>query len=242
MRVSRLYVPTALQSGQELELNDDSAHYLRTVLRLKQDADLVVFNGNGGEFFAKVLEVHRKRVVLAVNQWQDNTVESELQVSFGLAISRGDRMDFAVQKAVELGVKNITPLFSDRCVVQLKEDKQQQRLQHWQKIAQHAAEQSHRTIVPELKTIDTLNHWIEQQQGLKVFLDPYADTVLNELQPVNNSITLLSGPEGGFSDNERQQAVAAGFTPVKLGKRVLRAETAALAALAAVQTLWGDFC
>ncbi len=242
MRVSRLYVPTVLQSGQELELSEDSAHYLRTVLRLKQNADLVVFNGNGGEFFAKVLEVHRKRVVLALNEWQDNTVESELQVSFGLAISRGDRMDYAVQKAVELGVKNITPLFSQRCVVQLKEDKQIQRLQHWQKIAQHAAEQSHRTIVPELKKIDTLNHWIEQQQGLKVFLDPYADTVLNALQPVDNTVTLLSGPEGGFSDNERQLAVAAGFTPVKLGKRVLRAETAALAALAAVQTLWGDFC
>lgn len=242
MRVSRLYVPTALQTGQELKLCDDSAHYLRTVLRLKQDAGLVLFNGNGGEFFAKVLEVHRKRVVLAVGEWRDNTVESELRVNFGLVISRGDRMDFAVQKAVELGVKKITPLFSERCVVQLKEDKQQQRLQHWQKIAQHAAEQSHRTIVPGLQNIDTLSHWIEQQQGLKVFLDPYADKVLKVLQPINNSITLLSGPEGGFSDNERQQAIAAGFTPIKLGKRVLRTETAALAALAAVQTLWGDFC
>lgn len=242
MRLSRLYIPAVLQSGQELELNDDSAHYLRTVLRLKQDTDLVVFNGNGGEFFAKVLEVHRKRVVLAVKEWQDNTVESELQVSFGLAISRGDRMDFAVQKSVELGVNDITPLFSERCVVQLKEDKRIQRLQHWQKIAQHAAEQSHRTIVPELKKIDKLNHWLEQQQGLKVFLDPYADTVLSSLQPVNNTLTLLSGPEGGFSDNERQQAKAAGFIPVKLGRRILRTETAALAALAAVQTLWGDFC
>lgn len=242
MRISRLYLSTTLQTGQKLELDDGSAHYLRTVLRLKKGANIRVFNSNGGEFSAQVCEVHRKRVVLNIGQWHDGSVESKLAIHFGLAISRGDRMDFAIQKAVELGVTSITPLFSERCVVQLNVNKQQQRLQHWQKIAQHAAEQSHRTIVPELPKIDTLTQWLGQQQGLSVFLDPYADTVLTELQPENNRITLLSGPEGGFSVQERELAIGAGFTPIKLGKRVLRAETAALAALAAVQTLWGDFC
>lgn len=242
MRISRLYLPNAFQTGQQLELDEDSAHYLRTVLRVKKGADLRVFNGEGGEFSAQVTEIHRKRVVLNIGRWFDCSVESTLQVNFGLAVSRGDRMDFAIQKAVELGVTTLTPLFSERCVVQLDDGKQQQRLKHWQKIAQHAAQQSHRTMLPELKKIDTMTRWVGQQQGLCIFLDPYAETVLTELQPENNGITLLSGPEGGFSDQERASAVAAGFTAVKLGKRVLRTETAALAALAAVQTLWGDFC
>ncbi len=146
-----------------------------------------------------------------------------------------------MQKAVELGVNSITPLTAERCVVQFTAEKKQQRFQHWQKIIQHAAEQSGRTVLPELNEITPIQNWVNQQSGLRVFLDPYATTSLAELQPIEQCVTLLTGPEGGFTEQEREIAKASGFVPVRLGSRVLRTETAGIAALAAVQMLWGDF-
>ncbi len=188
-----------------------------------------------------MVEVSRKTVRCAIEQWHDRSVESPLQLTLGLSISRGDRMDLSVQKSVELGVNHITPLCTERCVVQFSAEKKLQRLQHWQKIVQHAAEQSGRTMLPELTEINYLPDWLNHQQGLKVFLDPYAETSLAELKPENRKVTLLTGPEGGFTNSERDMATTAGFIPVRLGSRILRTETASLAALAAVQMLWGDF-
>lgn len=241
MRVSRLYTAIPLAIDQYIELDDNNAHYVRTVLRLKKDAKLIIFNGKGGEYSCTVIEVSRKTVRCAIEQWHDRSVESPLQLTLGLSISRGDRMDLSVQKSVELGVNHITPLCTERCVVQFNVEKKLQRLQHWQKIAQHAAEQSGRTMLPELTEIHYLPDWLNQQQGLKVFLDPYAKTSLAELKPENMKVTLLTGPEGGFANSERDMATVAGFIPVRLGSRILRTETASLAALAAVQMLWGDF-
>jgi 16S rRNA (uracil1498-N3)-methyltransferase len=241
MRVSRLYLAITLQVGQTFALDDDSAHYLRTVLRLKEQTELILFNGEGGEYLASLTEVSRKHVRVSIKEWINRSVESSLNVLMGLGISRGDRMDLAVQKSVELGVNTITPLMTSRCNVQVKADKEVQKLWHWQKIAQHASEQSGRTLVPPLNPIEALENWVTQQQGLKIFLDPYAQFTLKQLQPEQNLVTLLSGPEGGFTETEREMAKAAGFIPVSLGKRILRTETAALAALSAVQMLWGDF-
>lgn len=241
MRLSRLYSPVALHIGQLLVLEEEYAHYLRTVLRLKSGSSLVMFNGEGGEYLATLTEVNRKIVQVRIESWREHNVESSLQVVFGLGISRSDRMDFAVQKAVELGVTCITPLNTARCNVPLKADKGEQKRKHWQKIAQHASEQSGRTLMPPLHHIIELEQWVTQQQGLKIFLDPYAQLTLNQLQPENTTVTLLSGPEGGFTEQERELAKAAGFIPVALGQRILRTETAALAALSCVQMLWGDF-
>ncbi len=241
MRVSRLYTPAPLATGKLIELDDDNGHYVRTVLRLKKDAHIILFNGHGGEYLCTVAEVSRKAVLINVEQWSDRSVESPLQVTLGLGISRGDRMDLTVQKAVELGVNHITPLLTERCVVQFKGEKKPQRLLHWQKIVQHAAEQSGRTTLPPLLEVEQLQNWLGNQQGLKVFLDPYAETTLSELKPEAMKVTLLTGPEGGFSNQERDAAKASGFIPVRLGSRILRTETASLAALAAVQMLWGDF-
>jgi 16S rRNA (uracil1498-N3)-methyltransferase len=241
MRVSRLYTPIPLTIHQTIALDDDNAHYVRTVLRLKKDAKLILFNGLGGEYLSTVLEVSRKSVRITPEQWLDRSLESPLQLSLGLGISRGDRMDLTVQKAVELGVNHITPLITERCVVQFNGEKKSQRLTHWQKIAQHAAEQSGRTQLPEFTDISLYADWLAQPQGLKVFLDPFAKTTLTELNPDSRQVTLLTGPEGGFSDTERELAISAGFIPVHLGSRILRTETASLAALAAVQLLWGDF-
>ncbi|WP_432742415.1 16S rRNA (uracil(1498)-N(3))-methyltransferase [Methylobacter sp. G7] len=249
MRVSRLYTPAPLVTGKLIELDDDNGHYVRTVLRLKKDAEVILFNGQGGEYLCTVSEVSRKAVLVAVEQWIDRSVESPLQVILGLGISRGDRMDLTVQKAVELGVNQITPLLTERCLVQFKGEKKPQRLLHWQKIVQHAAEQSGRTSLPALPEVELLQNWVGKQQGLKVFLDPYAETTLTELKPEtmkacperSRRVTLLTGPEGGFSDQERELAKVSGFIPVRLGARILRTETASIAALAAVQLLWGDF-
>lgn len=241
MRVSRLYTVAPLATGRLIELDDDNGHYVRTVLRLKKDDRIILFNGRGGEYLCTLREVSRKTVLVDVGQWTDRSVESPLQIVLGLGISRGDRMDLTVQKAVELGVNQITPLLTERCVVQFKGEKKPQRLLHWQKIVQHAAEQSGRTVLPAMPEVEQLQNWVSEQQGLKVFLDPYAETSLMELKPEAMKVTLLTGPEGGFSNQEREIAEASGFIPVRLGSRVLRTETASLAALAAVQMLWGDF-
>jgi 16S rRNA (uracil1498-N3)-methyltransferase len=241
MRVSRLYVDLPLASNEQVELGEDGGHYVRTVLRLKKDDAIILFNGRGGEYDCVLAEVSRKSVRIQVNTWSDRNLESPLHVTLGLGISRGDRMDWAVQKAVELGANRITPIITERCVVQLKGEKKPQRLQHWQKIVQHAAEQSGRTVLPELVEIEAIQKWVSHQQGLKIFLDPYTENSLTQMQPDNLKVTLLTGPEGGFTDQERNIAKAAGFIPVHLGSRILRTETAAIAALAAVQMLWGDF-
>lgn len=241
MRVSRLYVPIALTTGQQLELDEESGHYLRTVLRLKKDDAIMLFNGEGVEYLSQVIEMTRKSVRVTIGDGRSRDVESPLRVNLGLGIARGDRMDWSVQKAVELGVNHITPLLTERCVVQFKGDKKPQRWLHWQKIIHHAAEQSGRTYLPELAEVQSLSHWLVIPQGLKLFLDPHAPCSLADLQPHNQQVTLLTGPEGGFSEQERCLAKNAGFIPVRMGKRILRAETAALTALAAVQMLWGDF-
>lgn len=241
MRVSRLYVAALLNVGGRIELDDDAAHYVRSVLRLKQDQSIMLFNGQGGEYLCRFHEVSRKTVRVEIEKFVERNVESPLAINLGLGISRGDRMDWAVQKAVELGVTQLTPLVTERCVIKFNDDKKQQRLQHWQHIAQHAAEQSGRTCCPLIGEIANLSDWVSGQQGLSVFLDPYAEQSLADLKPDSARVTLLSGPEGGFSEQERQIAKTAGFVPVRMGARILRTETAVLSALTAVQTLWGDF-
>ncbi len=245
MRISRLYTPVPLATGKTIALDDDNGHYVRTVLRLKKNAAIILFNGQGGEYSCTVAEASRKIVLITVGQWIDRTVESPLLVTLGLGISRGDRMDLTVQKAVELGVNTIIPLVTERCLVQFKGEKRPQRLSHWQKIVQHAAEQSGRTILPNLQEVEMLQDWLAKQQGLKLFLDPHAETSLTALKSETTlepiKVILLTGPEGGFSKQERDMAKASGFIPVRLGARILRTETASLAALAAVQLLWGDF-
>lgn len=241
MRISRLYVDAPLNVGSRIELDDEAAHYVRTVLRLKSGDAIVLFNGQGGEYHSRFSEVSRKNVRAEIEQFDARDIESPLRVNLGMGISRGDRMDWAVQKAVELGVAELTPLLTERCVAKLSDEKKQQRWQHWQHIVQHAAEQTGRTRLPALGGICHLYDWLDKPQGLKIVLDPYATQTLADLQPLERQVTLLSGPEGGFSDAEREIAVASGFVPVRMGPRILRTETAVISALSAVQVLWGDF-
>lgn len=241
MRISRIFVSNLLDLGKSIQLDDDTGHYVKTVLRLKKDSGVILFNGNGIEYAGTVIEASRKNVLIHVHDRFQRSVESPLTIRLGLAITRGDKMDFAIQKSVELGVNSITPIFTERCVVQLTGEKLQHRLSHWQKIVIHATEQCGRSVVPELNPILERDDWLQNQTGLRIFLDPHAETSLSELKPDKLQVTLMSGPEGGFAKHERNAAIGAGYIPVRLGARILRAETAVLAALAAVQTLWGDF-
>lgn len=241
MRISRLYVNAPLSEGENLRLDEESAHYLRTVLRLKKGFQLTVFNGDGPEYAAQVEVVSREGVWLVIGARCLRDTESPLFTHLGLGISRGERMDFALQKAVELGASRITPLLTEHCVVRLDEDKKGHRLHHWQRIIRSACEQSGRNRLPALDEPLALEDWLEQPSGLRLFLDPQGTTSLDCLTAPEGRVTLLSGPEGGFAERERDRARHAGFIPIRLGPRILRTETAVLAALAAVQTLWGDW-
>jgi 16S rRNA (uracil1498-N3)-methyltransferase len=240
MRISRFFLPQALSPGATVQLDADSAHYLRSVLRLKKGAELVVFNGEGGEFPASLLEAHKEAVSVALGEFNPREAESPLHTHLGLGISRGERMDLAIQKAVELGVSAITPLFTERCVVRLDEARKGQRLSHWRKVAQSACEQCGRNRLAEIFEPMALEDWIARRTGLRLFLDPKGGNSLRELPLPQGPVCLMSGPEGGFAEHERAQALHVGFIALRLGPRVLRTETAALAALAAMQAVWGD--
>jgi 16S rRNA (uracil1498-N3)-methyltransferase len=240
MRVSRFYLPQALSLGATLRLDEDNAHYLRAVLRLKKGAGLTVFNGEGGEYAAVVTDIHKDAVSVELQAFAEREAESSLPTHLGLGIARGERMDLGVQKAVELGVSALTPLLTERCVVQLDAARLQQRLRHWQKIIQSACEQCGRNRPPRLHEPLRLEDWTLQQTGLRLFLHPHGGKRLSELAPPVEGVTLLAGPEGGFAERERTLALEAGFIPLRLGPRILRTETAALAALAAIQAIWGD--
>jgi len=240
MRVFRLYLRVPLQDGARLQLDEERAHYVRNVLRLKKGDELVVFNGEGGEFPAVLREVHRDGVSVELGELIRRDVESPLTTHLGLGVSRGERMDLAIQKAVELGVSEITPLLTERCVVHLDEVRREQRRRHWQKVAQSACEQCGRNWLPKIHEPIKLETWVVRREGLSLFLHPHGGKHLRELTRPVGQVCLLSGPEGGFSEGERLLAMDAGFVPLCLGPRILRTETAALAALAAIQTLWGD--
>ena len=243
MRVSRLYVANNLQLGQTLALETEAAHYLRTVLRLQKNAQVILFNGQGGEYCCTLEEVSRKKVRVHLDEKIERSVESPLKVSIGMGISRSDRMDMTVQKSVELGVYQITPIITQRSNVVIKKDKLEQKCRHWQKIAQHAAEQCGRTLIPKIHPITSFNQWIESQSqtAVKIFLDPFSQMTLTQVKNPQNEIILVTGSEGGFCEAERQIAIAHNFRPIQLGQRILRTETASIAALSSVQLLWGDF-
>jgi 16S rRNA (uracil1498-N3)-methyltransferase len=240
MRLSRFYLPQTLSPGANVRLDEESAHYVRTVLRLRKGAELRVFDGGGGEYSAALTEVSKDAVSAVLGDFLAREAESPLSTHLGLGIARGERMDLGIQKAVELGVSAIAPLFTEHCVVRLDASRLEQRMKHWRGIIQGACEQCGRNRPPILHEPEKLEDWARRASGLRLFLHPHGGKSLRELSPPTEGVSLLSGPEGGFAESERRLAMEAGFVPLRLGPRILRAETAALAALAAIQAYWGD--
>ncbi|MGE8351027.1 MAG: 16S rRNA (uracil(1498)-N(3))-methyltransferase [Pseudomonas protegens] len=239
MRLSRFFIDAPLSLGEH-ELPEAQAHYIGRVLRMAEGDALQVFDGSGMEFRGTLVEVGKKRVRVQLDESFAGQDESPLQIHLGQGLSRGERMDWAIQKATELGVGEITPIFSERCEVRLKDERADKRLLHWRQVAISACEQCGRSRVPLIHAPVLLADWIKQTQAdLKLVLHPVAQPLESHAKP--QTLAFLIGPEGGLSDAEVEQAHGAGFLPARLGPRVLRTETAPVVALAVAQQLWGDF-
>ena len=244
MRTTRIYQPGPLASGQVIELDGQAAVHLTRVLRLRAGDVLCLFNGEGGEFAARLLAVGRRTASIEVGEFSPREVESTLQLVLAQGVSRGERMDYTVQKAVELGVARIEPLETVRTTVNLAGERRAKRLAHWQGVANAACEQSGRNRVPAVAPVQGFTDWLAEAAaapGLKLVLHHRAEQSLQDLPPPDGPVTLLIGPEGGLSEGEIEAALASGFRPLRLGPRVLRTETAAVAAMSVLQWLWGDF-
>ncbi len=242
MRETRIYTEQALAAGMQVQLEEQPSRHLSSVLRLRPNAPLRLFNGDGNEWQAYLLSNDSHQASVRVEQNLRSEPPAQLEITLILGISKGERMDFAIQKAVELGVSAILPIFSARSVVQLDGQRLARRQQHWQRAAVSACEQSGRCRVPQVSDASKLHAALNACcAGLKLLLHHRGSHRLQHLAPPKQGIDLLIGPEGGLSSAEIDAAEAAGFLPVKLGPRILRTETAPLAALAAMQMLWGDF-
>lgn len=243
MSMPRFFCDAKLGPGAMLQLPENAARHAARVLRLKAGDKAALFNGDGHDYTVELLRVEREEVSVKIVDMAVVQRESPLQVTLAQAISSGDRMDLTLQKSVELGVAAIQPLAAERSVVKLSGERADKRRQHWQNVVISACEQSGRALVPQVAAPKPLLNWLGQPDSfaLKLMLSPTAGRTLHELPVPEGEICLLIGCEGGFSPQEEGAAGLRGFTPVRLGPRVLRTETAALAALASMQTLWGDF-
>jgi 16S rRNA (uracil1498-N3)-methyltransferase len=243
MSVTRLFVSNALQGGSQLRLDDDRAHYLGRVLRLRVGDALTVFNGEDGEFEASIVEFRKNSATLTIGRQRASDTESPFHIHLVQGISRGERMDFVVQKATELGVKRITPVLTAYGVVKLDAGRATKRRDHWRRIAESACEQSARVRPPLVDEPVPLHAWLGSKParpGTDLVLRPQAQQPLARIARPETKLCLLIGPEGGLSDAEYGDAEAAGFQAVSVGPRTLRTETAAVAALAIAQSSWGD--
>lgn len=240
MRISRIYTDQELGPGRGVELDTRACRYVSQVLRLRTGQPLVLFNGNGSEFTAQLTRCDRSGCSATVGAQLATEQPAALQLHLGIGISRGERMDLAIQKSVELGVNTITPLFTERSMVQLKGERLDKRIAHWQGVVISACEQSGRNLLATLNPPERLQDWLATETG-GLMLYHKAGRTLADLPPPASSLALLIGPEGGLSEAERLLAGARGFGAVRFGPRILRTETAPIAALAAIQMLWGDF-
>lgn len=242
MRIPRIYHPTLLQNLTQCQLSDDAANHVGRVLRMNEGEEIILFDGSNHIFHARLSEVSKKQVKADIFSSSLDDRESSLDIHLGQVISRGDRMEFTIQKSVELGVKTITPLWSERCGVKLDAERQDKKIQQWQKIAIAACEQCGRNVIPEIRPIMKLTDWCQEQDNmLKLNLHPRAKYTIRSLPSVpDEGVRLLIGSEGGLSPDEIVMTEEQGFTEVLLGKRVLRTETAALATITALQVMFGD--
>lgn len=244
MRIARIYTPQVLASGGLLTLEPGASRHLALVLRLGAGDALTLFNGDGYDYPARIETPVRDGARLRISQPGELEPPTPLRITLALGVSKGERMDFALQKSVELGVCALHPLFTERSVVRLRDDRLHKRMQHWQGVIVAACEQSGRRRLPVLAQPRRLSDWldVEREPETRLLLDHRSDQPLTALAaPSDDTLTLLVGPEGGLARGERDAAMARGFAGIRLGPRVMRTETAPLAAIAAIQALWGDF-
>ena len=236
----RLYQNTLLDSAQLVDLDKIPSHHLIRVLRAQKGCEVTLFNGDGYEYLAELLDGNPKHCQLQIKQKIKLENESPLKITLLQGVSRGDRMDTCIQKSIELGVHSIIPVLCQRTGVNLKGDRAEKKLQHWQQIAISACEQSGRGFIPVIETACRFEQAIQSDGTGKFILDPYASHSLSSSPKPDQDIQILIGPEGGFTDEEVKLANDNGYTSISLGPRILRTETAGPACIAIAQSLWGD--
>ena len=247
----RFYNLENLKIGATVKLSDNAAAHATRVLRLEISDEIVLFNGDGNDYACAITSIKKSEVLAIVKSFVKITNESPLDITLLQGISSGDRMDYTIQKAVELGVTTIVPIITTRSVVKLSAERTEKRLAHWQGVVHAACEQSGRAFVPTVAAPLTLSAWLATTPSpfkgegktppTRLLLNPIGAMRLAELEKPSGNIELLIGAEGGLSQSEIDTALSQGFQSVVLGARILRTETAALTAIAAMQTLWGDF-
>ena len=242
MAVTRLFCPINLAHRAQANLPGGAAHHAIRVLRLKRGDEVRLFNGEGGEYEASIHRVEKDSVTVDIGRHHDLERESKLRVCLAQGITTGDKMDYTLQKAVELGVARIQPLDTNRAVVRLNQDRAEKRLQHWQNVVVAACEQCGRNTVPRVAAILPFEEWVAgtDPSTVRLMFSPYAEQRLSDCAAPAGEVNMVIGPEGGLNQEEITFAQAKGFKSVRMGPRVLRTETAPLAALAAMQVLWGD--
>jgi 16S rRNA (uracil1498-N3)-methyltransferase len=238
--VPRFYVDAALRAGSVCALAEDAAHHAVHVLRLREGDDVTLFNGRGGEYAARIASIQRLRIAIDVLEHRAIERESPLRVTLVQGVSAGERMDSTVRKAVELGVAEVQPVLATRSVARPKGERAENRRAHWQKVVIAACEQCGRNRIPEVQPLVPLADYRSKGEGMKVLLSPQAELRFSEAVKNSTAFILAAGPEAGFTAEEEAAFAEAGFVPVSLGPRVLRTETAAVAALAALSALRGD--
>lgn len=244
MSKNRFYCPDKLALGAIIKLPDSAAIHAVRVLRMTEGDEATLFNGDGFDYSCELTLVKKNEVLAKVKSSKVIDNESPLNITLLQGISSGDRMDYTIQKAVELGVRHIQPIATERSVVKLNQERAAKRLIHWQHVVHSACEQSNRAFVPNVAAPITLNHWLAEnphQNQCRIQLNPTAAARMAALERPNNEIQLLIGAEGGLNTNEIEMAGNNGFQSVILGPRILRTETAALAAIASMHSIWGDF-
>lgn len=242
MRLTRVFVDTPLAPDADLVLPPAAANHVARVLRLREGATIVAFDGSGSDFSCEILAVKGDRVLVRVGARTSGLAESPLHITLVQAVSRGERMDWTLQKATELGVRTIVPVLSTRSVVKLDERQAERKLRHWQALVAAACEQCGRSVLPEVQPPQELAHYLSvaARDGERYVLSPTGPSSLAGVAAAGTRVELLIGPEGGLEDAEIDRAVASGYSPVRLGPRVLRTETAGIVALTVLQARRGD--
>ena len=241
MRISRVYYPFELSIDTYVTLTDDATNHVANVLRAKSGQAVVLFNGDGSEYSAQFFEVTKRKVIVHIDSKISISIESPLSIHLGQGISRGDRMEWVIQKSVELGVTEITPLITERCGVKLSHDRWFKKHEQWQKLAIAACEQCGRNVLPVLHAPSLFSDWVNSSTNqVRLTLHPRAEKAFRHVSIPPAGARLLIGPEGGFSDQEIYKTEQNGFQTIQLGPRVLRTETAAIAAISALQAIHGD--
>lgn len=246
MRIPRIHIPDLPEDGERVVLNRQDSRYLLRVLRLRAGASVLVFDGLGREFAGELVSLDRDAAAVLLKKRVETISESPISITLAAAVPKGERMDYLLQKSVELGVAKVQPLTLTRSDVNLKPDRIPRRMDHWQGVMRSACEQCGRATLPGLNPPETLGSFLKKAsdpESLRIVLHGQGSTTLQALSlPANQQIILITGPEGGLTDEELSECEQANFTQVRLGPRTMRAETAGPAAIAALQTLWGDLC